>query len=57
MSLFYCHQCDDLCDADDGCEEAPNGIDLICVACAAEMEDDAPSEPPEKTENEGNVKP
>lgn len=34
MSIFYCHACDELRDSDEGCEEAPNGRDLICVDCA-----------------------
>lgn len=39
MSIFYCHQCDDLCDADDGCEEDPtNPLQLICVDCAESNE-------------------
>lgn len=32
MSVFYCHECDELRDADDGCEEI-NGA-LVCVDCA-----------------------
>jgi hypothetical protein len=43
MSLFYCHECDNLCDADDGCEEAPNGVDLICIDCVIAGEEDDPS--------------
>ena len=38
MSMFYCHTCDNLRDADDGCEETPDGLDLICVECAEEAE-------------------
>jgi len=37
VSLFLCHVCDELCDADDGCEEGP-GLTLICVDCADEAE-------------------
>jgi hypothetical protein len=37
MSIFYCHQCDELCDADDGCEEIKG--ELVCVDCA-ELEDE-----------------
>ena len=40
MSMFYCNACDELRDADDGCEEAPNGLDLICVECAEQAEAD-----------------
>lgn len=38
MSLFYCHECDSLSDADDGCEEIAGG--LICVECAEELEEE-----------------
>lgn len=42
MSMFYCADCDNLCDADDGCEEAPGpGFKLICADCAAEREAEA----------------
>jgi hypothetical protein len=34
MSMFICAECDGMADADDGCEEAANGRDLICVECA-----------------------
>lgn len=37
MSLFLCHTCDNLRDADDGCEEGP-GYSLICVDCWEEAE-------------------
>ncbi len=40
MSMFYCDACDDLCDADDGCEDRP-GNKLICADCAAEEEAEA----------------
>lgn len=37
MSLFVCHQCDNLCDADDGCDEDPNDPrELICIDCMAD---------------------
>jgi hypothetical protein len=39
--MFLCANCDNLRDADDGCEERP-GNALICVDCAAE--DDAAAE-------------
>lgn len=39
--MFYCHVCDNLRDADDGCEEAADGLSLICVECAAEQEAEA----------------
>lgn len=35
MSMFICHQCDNLRDSDDGCEEGP-GFSLICADCAEE---------------------
>jgi hypothetical protein len=46
MSIFYCHRCDELADADDGCDEVDG--ELICVECAELEEDeddvaDAPS--------------
>ena len=37
MSMFWCNKCDNLSDADDGCEVDPNdpkGIELICQDCA-----------------------
>jgi hypothetical protein len=41
MSMFFCHQCDDLCDADDGCDEDPNNPhELICVECMEANEAD-----------------
>jgi hypothetical protein len=38
VSAFICANCDNLRDADDGCEEAPDGLSLICVYCAEEAE-------------------
>jgi hypothetical protein len=39
MSMFLCADCDNLRDADDGCEEAPGpGFRLICQACADERQ-------------------
>ena len=38
MSAFICHTCDNLSDADDGCEETADGFHLICVDCAEEAE-------------------
>lgn len=40
MSLFYCAECENLCDSDDGCIEAKENFGLICVDCAAELEED-----------------
>jgi hypothetical protein len=40
MSMFFCVECDNLRDGDDGCEEGPNNT-LICVECAEEMEAEA----------------
>jgi len=37
MSAFICAECDNLRDADDGCEETPDGLRLVCAACAAEI--------------------
>ncbi len=37
MSMFWCAQCGDLKDSDDGCEEAPNGTGLICDDCAVNV--------------------
>lgn len=48
MSMFYCVRCDNLKDSDDGCKEAPNGTDLICVECMDEEED------PRKEETEAD---
>ena len=41
MSLFFCAECGDLKDSDDGCEEAPASKyhpphQLLCVECAEE---------------------
>lgn len=38
MSMFYCGRCAELRDADDGCDEAPDGLRLICIDCMAEAE-------------------
>jgi hypothetical protein len=40
MSIYHCHHCDGLCDADiDGCNEHPNDeCEVICDKCAAYME-------------------
>lgn len=39
MSMFFCYECDQLRDADDGCEEAPvGGLGLVCHVCADEMQ-------------------
>lgn len=37
MSMFWCADCGNLSDADDGCEEVP-GDQLICAECMAERE-------------------
>ncbi len=42
MSMFYCAECDNLADADDGCEEDASGLRLICVDCASECEECVP---------------
>ena len=47
MSMFFCAKCDNLRDADDGCEEAPSPpypkFQLICEDCISNEpdEDDA----------------
>lgn len=33
MGMFLCVICDNYADSDDGCEEHPNGVDLICMCC------------------------
>jgi hypothetical protein len=42
VSLFFCAECQNLRDSDDGCEEAPLEYQpphqLLCVECVAEME-------------------
>ena len=44
MSIFHCVGCDNLRDADDGCDEAPGDpLNLICVEC---MQDDGIPPPP-----------
>lgn len=51
MSIFRCAQCYNPRDADaeDHCEEAPNGIDVICGACVDAREDASPPPTPEDT--------
>lgn len=39
--MFYCSDCDDLCDADDGCDETADGLGLICVECMMLAEQEA----------------
>lgn len=39
MSIFYCNHCDNLRDADDGCEEIAG--DLVCVDCAEDLQAEA----------------
>lgn len=34
MSMFICDDCDQMRDADDGCEEVETGTRLICQPCA-----------------------
>lgn len=42
MSMFLCARCDRLKDSDDGGEVyGPTGTAMICVECAADLEDDA----------------
>ena len=45
MSIFLCARCDELRDADDGCEEAPASkygkFQLLCVDCLNDLEDEA----------------
>lgn len=38
MSMFYCAECLNLRDSDDGCEETPVNR-LICAECADEVEE------------------
>ena len=38
MSAFICDACDNFSDADDGCEETADGMNLICVDCAEAAE-------------------
>lgn len=38
MSMFICAECDNLRDADDGCEPDDSGLRLICQACADERQ-------------------
>lgn len=44
MSLFFCAECQNLRDSDDGCEEAPASkyhppFQLLCADCVDEAED------------------
>jgi len=41
MSIFHCAQCDNLRDADDGCEATEDGLNLICIDCMEEEEIEA----------------
>lgn len=54
MSIFYCNHCDELRDADDGCEEI--GGELVCIDCAEAL-DDADAAPQARTETGGEVGP
>lgn len=39
--MFYCFQCDNPKDADDGCEERPDKEnELICIDCFNEIEEE-----------------
>lgn len=38
MSIFHCARCDNLKDADDGCDEVPGTFDLICIDCMEDAE-------------------
>lgn len=37
MSIFLCTTCDNLRDADDGCETDATGFGLTCIQCADEL--------------------
>lgn len=50
--MFYCKRCSNLKDSDDGCKEAPNGIELICVDCMSEEEEE--ENDPRKAETEAD---
>jgi len=39
MSIFLCARCDELRDADDGCEEYKS-TQLICIDCINDLEDE-----------------
>lgn len=39
MSMFFCQRCDQMRDADDGCEEL--GKNLICLDCYEEFMEEA----------------
>ena len=42
MSMFWCSRCDDMKDADDGCDEAPGKpLELICIECVMALEEEA----------------
>lgn len=42
MSIFYCNRCDNLADADDGCDEDPSDDrELICIECMEALEVEA----------------
>ena len=48
MSIFLCYQCENLRDADDGCEDTADGYSLICIDCMAANEaeaEEAPAKP------------
>lgn len=59
MSIFYCVGCDELRDADDGCDEAaPGSLDLICVECMEareEAEESVSETPPQQDEPTSRV--
>ncbi len=37
MSIFICTECDNLRDANDGCDALPGTNDLICADCMVEL--------------------
>lgn len=36
MSMFFCNECGNLADADDGCGETEDGMGLVCLDCVCE---------------------
>jgi hypothetical protein len=56
MSMFFCAHCDNLRDADDGCDEVPGTWDLLCAECVDALECEAitPTDTPADSDGAGH---
>ena len=51
MGIFICHECGHMGDSDDGCDATPDGMNLICITCLNERDDDPIEDTLEKMRN------